>query len=412
MKIQRCKGMRDLSPEEMTVFRLVEGICRDSFIKWGYREVRTPTIEYLHLFTSAGTLTPGRLGKVYSFLDWDGWSGERVVLRPDGTIPVARFYAESLHNQGLARLFYAANTFIFEEADDKTREKWQCGAELIGAGSSVADAELIAMSLATLTKLGLTGVEIRLSHAGLIQALLAKLGLNPEEQHRTFDRILDGDEAALAKVGRESPELEGVLKPLLSLDGQPPGFLQNQKAILARTIPEITTSLDNFLQTVALLDDLGIGYRINIASGAGFEYYTGIIFQFFIGGEKVGGGGRYDALIPSMGGGDIPASGFALYLDSLMGLVKPESVIVSTPERVLVQAKSDDVLKPAFEMADSLRQAGYIAEIDLDSKKATARWTIAISNKTPAFTLVDRSGRVSFSSTDELLKYLEGKSGD
>ena len=126
----------------------------------------------------------------------------------------------------------------------------------------------------------------------------------------------------------------------------------------------------------------------------------------------MGGGGRYDALIPSMGGGDIPASGFALYLDSLMGLVKPESVIVSTPERVLVQAKSDDVLKPAFEMADSLRQAGYIAEIDLDSKKATARWTIAISNKTPAFTLVDRSGRVSFSSTDELLKYLEGKSGD
>ena len=122
MKIKRCKGMRDLSPEEMILFRQVEGICRDSFIKWGYREVRTPTIEYLHLFTSAGTLTPGRLGKVYSFLDWDGWSGERVVLRPDGTIPVARFYAESLEGQGLARLFYAANTFIFEEPAEKTRE--------------------------------------------------------------------------------------------------------------------------------------------------------------------------------------------------------------------------------------------------------------------------------------------------
>jgi histidyl-tRNA synthetase len=414
MKIQRCKGMRDLSPEEMTGFRLVEGICRDCFIKWGYREVRTPTIEYLHLFTSAGTLTPGRLGKVYSFLDWDGWSGERVVLRPDGTIPVARLYTDSLQGQGLARLFYAANIFIFEKSGEETRERWQCGAELIGAGSSAADAELIALSLETLGKLGLKGVELRLSHAGLIKALLMKIGLNPEEQHQTFDRILDGDAAALAKVGRESPELEGILKPLLSLNGQSPGFLRNQKALFARSMPEITSPLDDFLRTVALLDDLGIKYQINIASGAGFEYYTGIIFQFFIGGEKVGGGGRYDALIPSMGGGDIPASGFALYLDRLMGLVKQDAVVGQAPERILVRAKSEDVLKSAFELANSLRQAGYIAEIDLDGRKATARWIIEVKSKEPLFTLIDnvKSGRSDLSSIKEVLKCLEEDGGD
>lgn len=203
MKIQKCKGMRDLSPAEMTVFRLVEGICRDCFIKWGYREVRTPTIEYLHLFTSAGTLTPGRLGKVYSFLDWDGWSGERVVLRPDGTIPVARLYTESMQ-PGLARLFYATNIFIFEETSEKTRERWQCGAELIGAGSVMADAELVVLSLEILDKLGLKNVELRLSHAGLIKALLEKLGLSAEAQHQMLDRILDGDAEALASISRES----------------------------------------------------------------------------------------------------------------------------------------------------------------------------------------------------------------
>ena len=90
MKFERCRGMKDLSAADMAVFRLVEGAFRECCLSWGYREVRTPTIEYLHLFTSAGTLTPGMLGRVYSFLDWDGWSGERVVLRPDGTIPVAR----------------------------------------------------------------------------------------------------------------------------------------------------------------------------------------------------------------------------------------------------------------------------------------------------------------------------------
>jgi histidyl-tRNA synthetase len=411
MKSQRCKGMRDLSPGEMAVFRSVEGICRDCFIRWGYREVRTPTIEYLHLFTSAGTLTPGRLGKVYSFLDWDGWSGERVVLRPDGTIPVARYYTENWPGRGLARLFYAANTFIFEESPDKPRERWQCGAELIGAGSSFADAELIALSLETLRALGLKDIELRLSHAGLIKALLARLGLSPAEQHRAFDLILDGDAAALAKVGRESPELESVLKPLLSSKGQSPGFLRQEKARFARSVPEIAAPLDDFLRTIALLDDLAIDYRINIASGAGFEYYTGIIFRFFIGGENVGGGGRYDALIPSMGGGDIPASGFALYLDRLLNLAKIEDIVRSSPTQILVRASSTGVLKNAFKLADRLRRAGCIVELDLNGKKTTVRWTVEVSGKPPIFTLIDnvKSKRSECNTVAALLKQLELK---
>ena len=114
MRVQRCKGTRDLSPEEMRRFRLIEGVFRDCCLKWGYEEVRTPTLEYLYLFTSIGTLTPSRLGKVYSFLDWDGWSGERVVLRPDGTIPIARLYIDTMADRELAKLFYVTNVFSFE----------------------------------------------------------------------------------------------------------------------------------------------------------------------------------------------------------------------------------------------------------------------------------------------------------
>jgi histidyl-tRNA synthetase len=412
MKIQRCKGMRDMSPVEMTVFHLVEGICRDCFLKWGYQEVRTPTIEYLHLFTSAGTLTPGMLGKVYSFLDWDGWSGERVVLRPDGTIPVARLYTERMQGQGLARLFYAANMFIFEEGGEKTRERWQCGAELIGAGSAMADAELIALSMEIIKTLGLKNVELKLSHAGLIKALLTKLGLSPEEQNRLFDRILDGDAEALAKVSRQSPELGNTLLPLLSLKGQSTGFLQNQRALLCRSIPEIRVPLDDFLKTVAILDDLGLKYQINIASGAGFEYYTGMIFQLFSGKEKIGGGGRYDALIPSMGGGDVPASGFAIYLDRLMNLVKPEAIAPPVPRRILIKLLSGGSTKEAFKIADSLRKAGYIAELDLDGREA--RWIIEVKSGAPAFTLVDKvkSRKIGAQSLDEVLKLLEDKGAD
>ena len=407
MKVQRCKGTRDLSPEEMVRFRLIEGLFRDRCLKWGYREVKTPTIEYLHLFTSAGTLTPSMLGKVYSFLDWDGWSGERVVLRPDGTIPIARLYIDTMAGEGPAKLFYVTNTFIFEETGRKTRERWQCGTELIGVSSPSSDAELILLALEVLQKLNLKGVELRLSHAGLIKALLGKLGLNPEEQARIFDQILDGDVKALARIKSGKAELDGILFPLLNLKGQSSGFLKNLKALSAQSLPEFEPYLDNFIAIVDLLEALGCRYQIDIASGAGFEYYTGVIFQLFIAGEKIGGGGRYDALIPAMGGGDIPASGFALYLDRLMNLVAPETLAKPIIQVILVRAEKEEVLKTAFEAASRLREAGYVAELELGGQApAGLRWTLHVQSKKPFFILRDevKSSQAEMQTIGEVLQ--------
>ncbi len=409
MKIHRCKGMRDLSPAEMKIFRLVEDTCRDCCLKWGYGEVRTPTLEYLHLFTSAGTLTPNMLGKVYSFLDWDGWSGERVVLRPDGTIPVARLYTESQPDGGLARLFYAANMFIFEEDAAKTRERWQCGAELIGEGSALTDAELIALSREVLKKLDINGVELRLSHAGLIKALLEKLSLSLDERDCLFDRILDGDAAVLEEVGGKNPELVATLRPLLDLKGQSPSFLRNQRDLLAGSLPEVRQPLDDFLSTVAVLEDLGIDYRIDLASGAGFEYYTGVIFQYFIGEEKMGGGGRYDALIPSMGGREVPASGFALYIDRLMGMVKPSS-FEKIPASVMVRVKSAKAIREAFETAAALRKADYITMLDIGGAKSTPGWNVDVSPGSLVLSGGSKSLQLKLKTVEEVLARLEEES--
>ncbi len=412
MRVQRCKGTRDLSPEEMVRFRLIEGVFRECCLNWGYREVKTPTIEYLHLFTSAGTLTPSMLGKVYSFLDWDGWSGERVVLRPDGTIPIARLYIDTAGKKDLSRLFYVTNTFIFEETGRKTRERWQCGTELIGVGSPRADAELISLALEVLKKLKLDGVKLRLSHAGLIKALLVKLGLSPEEQSQIFDQILDGNGEALARIKSEKPELENIIFPLLSLKGKSSGFLKNLKALSARSLPEMGPCLDNLIDIVDILEALGDKYQIDIASGAGFEYYTGVIFQLFIGKEKIGGGGRYDALIPAMGGGNVPASGFALYIDRLMNSVKPEILAGSPAQRILVTAEAE-VLKEAFDTAGRLRAAGYVVEISLgDRAPAGLRWTLDIRNRAPCFVLRDKvkSAKVEARSVGEVIAFLEDES--
>jgi len=378
MNIQRYKGTRDLNAAEMGAFRLIEGVFRRCCQGWGFTEVRTPTIEYLNLFTSAGRLAPHMLTRVYSFLDWDGWSGERVVLRPDGTIPVVRMYLDSPEKSEVARCYYVTNIFIFDETGSKNREKWQCGAELIGNGSPLADVELITLALEVLHGLGLTGVEVRLSHAGLIKAVLSRLELGDADRRQWFERILGGEVSVLENLKGEDRELGSVLIAMLNLKGRSPGFISNLKALVAGRLPEIEPYLDDFRETVSLLDALGCPYSIEIASGTSFEYYTGIIFQFYLDGEKVGGGGRYDSLVRSMGGGDVPASGFALYLERLMSRVPGEAS--GGAGRVVISplARGGIAFREAFALAGRLRERGYVVLLDgVDGGGAEARWLLA-----------------------------------
>jgi histidyl-tRNA synthetase len=404
MKVEKCKGMRDLLPADMEKFRLINDSFLESCRKWGYQEVRTPTLEYLHLFTSAGTLTPGMLNKVYSFLDWDGWSGERVVLRPDATIPVARLYNETMVGKELAKFFYIANTFIFEETGKKNREKWQLGAELIGLGSPMADVELIVLAMEVLEKLGLGNVELRLSHAGLTRGILRKAGLDNEQQNQVLDRLLDGDDTALTNIKSEKPQIE----PLLALQGKSSGFVKNLVSSAGMDLSELKPQIDDFVFIADTLQSLDIKYEIDIASVRGFEYYTGVIFQLFVNGEKVGGGGRYDDLIPAMGGKATSASGFALYLDKLMQLIQPRET--SLPHLPKIALKMDvDASKLGFGTAKLLREAGFTTKLYLGGKGPDdADWRLEISQKAPTFTLTDVPGkkRYELNVPEEVLKIL------
>jgi len=407
MRTQRCKGTRDLPPAEMAVFRLIEGVFRDACLNWGYKEVRTPTLEYLYLFTSVGTLTPGMLDRVYSFLDWDGWSGERVVLRPDGTIPVARLYIDGLAKEKLAKLFYVANTFIFEATGEKTRERWQCGAELVGVSSPSADVELVMLALEVLRKLKIDGVKLKLSHAGLIRALLARLGLSSEEQAKVFDRILDGNIKELSELGLDRTELE-ALSALLGLKGKSSTFVKGLKALLAPDLAGLQPGIDDLVGVAELLESLGADYQIDLASVRDFEYYTGAIFKIFKGRDKIGGGGRYDALISLMGGRDTPASGIALYLDRLMGLVKPEALGKVKATGILVRVRPE-AAKEGFGLVARLHESGYKAEFNLGAQAASGfDWTLDVRDKAPKFTLTGRAKKKFEARTiNEVLKFLK-----
>ncbi|MFC1865465.1 ATP phosphoribosyltransferase regulatory subunit [Chloroflexota bacterium] len=407
MKVEKCKGFKDLSPDEMESFRLIEGIFRDACLKWGYREVRTPTLEYLYLFTSVGTLTPGMLRRVYSFLDWDGWSGERVVMKPDGTIPVARMYIDDI-KKGLARLFYVTSVFMFEETGKKSRERWQCGAELIGENTVVADMELVALALDVFKRLDIADVNMKISHAGLIRAILEKLELSQAEKNRLFDRILDGDMDVLRSIKAGDLQLIEVLNLLLKLKGRACGFLKNIKALTAKKLPQLRQPLDNFIAVVEMLDRLGCEYKIDLSSGKGFEYYTGIIFNIYTGKEIIGGGGRYDNLISQMGGKAKPAAGFALYMSSLIKLLEPQIMAKPLRQRVLLKITAETA-KKAFELAEKLRSTGLTVELALGEEPAAeCGWTIELEDYSPGCTLINQANnsRKTFNNIEDVMASL------
>lgn len=406
MKVPKCKGMRDLVPQDMARFRRIEAAFGDSCVAWGYQEIRTPVLEYLHLFTSAGTLSPDMLGRVYTFLDWDGWSGERVVLRPDGTIPAARLYVENFQDLPIARFFYTENTFAFEGSGKESRERWQCGAELIGGSRLEGDVELISLALEAIGRLGIGPLEVKVAHAGVLKTFLEELGFTGEQEAEALDQVFAGNREILGHMRGSNPETVRQLELLFGLKGSSPGFVENLKATFCNSLPALEPSLDQLARIAELLTGSGHSYQIDFTSGRGFEYYTGIIFGFYCAGRRLGGGGRYDELIPLVGGQDVCASGFALYIDELMELIEE----APQPERILVRAKDGDGLKSSLEIAQRLREAGHIAEFDLGYKDTSGfRWIVDLRSS-EGIEVVDRDlgEKNRLSSAEELLKMIQG----
>jgi len=345
--------MRDILPQEMALFRRIEAAFRDVCDAWGYAEVRTPTIEHLYLFTSAGTLSPQMLDRVYSFLDWDGWSGERVVLRPDSTIAIARLYAEQMSTERPVRLSYIQSVLRFAEGDE-SREDWQCGVELIGGGQPSSDVELMVVACDVIERLGLSP-RLGLSDPGVIRALLVKAGLRNDEQLALYDRLLDGDLDALDEVQLALPDLETSLRALLTVEDGGSAYLANLRSALETAVPEVAGPLDELATVAAILTQVGIDYSISPLLARNFEYYTGPAFSVYVRGERVGAGGRYDLLMSLVGGVDSPASGFGLDVEAISRVLGASP---KTPRKsVAIRAASGraEDIAAAFTLARTLR---------------------------------------------------------
>lgn len=314
----RSSGMRELDPEAMRRFRAVERRFLEVTSERGFEEIRTPTIEPLHLYTTAGALSPQALDRAYSFVDWDGWSGERVVLRPDATVPAARWFGNSSRSE--ARVSYVEPVYRFEPGD-ADRELWQCGVELFGPGAAEGDPELLRMALELLTALGLEDLRVDLAHAGLIRAVLASAGLDFAEQLSSYDRMLEGDQSLIEELTAAQPDGAAALRLLADVDGDSTGYVANLRTTMLPVVPAAEQALAELEGIATALDAAGAMYRILPGTASNFEYYSGVTFRVTANGNECISGGRYDGLTESVGGSSVPASGFAASLSQLAEVV-------------------------------------------------------------------------------------------
>ncbi len=314
----RSQGMRDLGPEEMARFRAVERAFLDATSAEGYREIRTPSIEPLHLYSASGTLSPQALERVYSFLDWNGWSGERVVLRPDTTVAVARWYGDQPAG-GVERISYVQPAFRF--APEGEREVWQCGIELFGA-SAGSDAEVLTLAQRFLAAAGVGDLSVELAHAGLARAAFAAAGLSNAEQLKAYGRMLEGDADLTAELAAAHPDGAAAVRLLADVDGSSVGYVANLRAAMPSVIPGADGALDDLVGAATALDAVGVPYRILSGTARNFEYYTGITFRFRSGDQVVLSGGRYNRLAETLGGPAAPACGWAA---NVLGLIAVQS---------------------------------------------------------------------------------------
>jgi ATP phosphoribosyltransferase regulatory subunit len=308
-------GTRDVLPDEMRELRRLEAALAETFATFGYGEVATPTIEY-HDVLARGD--DRGAPAAYRFFDE---SGELLALRTDMTIPIARLVATRFAaEEPPFRLSYMASAYrAIRPQRGQMREFKQAGVELIGAEAPEGTAEVVEVLCAALDAAGLTRAVVGLGDADLYRQLLDELGVAGEARDRILDALathdLVGLEEEIVELGLGDTERATLLE-LPNLRGGPE-VLERARTLGGEAVELATRRLSTTFEALAVR---GVSERVSLDLGLlrDLGYYTGAILEVYDPalGHVLGGGGRYDELMGRFGR-QLPAAGFALYVERL-----------------------------------------------------------------------------------------------
>ncbi len=388
LRPQLLSGFRDFLPQQMLLRQQVLGRLREVFERHGYEPLDTPALEY------AATLT-GKYGEdeklLYRFQDH---GGREVGLRYDLTVPLARVAA--LHANDLVLPFKRYHIAPVWRGDrpqrGRFREFYQCDVDTVGSPSMLADAEAIATVAEALQLLGFPEFTIQINHRRIVSGL-ARLAGVPEEGAGTIYRAVDKIEKIGPAGVRDELIARGIgadvadrVLDLVQLRGGTAEMLAELRE-RAANLPEVLGGIEDLERLFGLLAALGVPrehYALQLSMVRGLDYYTGPIFEVAVERPKVGSvaaGGRYDGLIGSFSGRDVPATGFSLGLERILEVIK-EFDLLPAPRsvaQVLVAvvrerdadgaAAPDEGTAAALALVTELREAGLRAEVYLNERR-------------------------------------------
>ena len=336
------------------------------FARYGYEEVVTPTLEYLETLT----MSSGRSLEPHMFKMFDR-NNRTLALRHEMTTPIARLVSSRLKDDPMPlKLSYNTSVFRYEQTlPGRQCEFYQAGVELLGASSTSADAEIIALAVESLSEAGLDEFEVCLGQVEFANGLMNQCALEPETQmllksaletHNVveFERIVDG--LSLTK------ELSATLKRL--------PYMHGGKEILSVTDglqlnEQSRRALENLTEIYRLLESYGVVDRIKFDLGLirDFNYYTGMVFEAYAPGlgYSLAGGGRYDHMLKDFGMA-CPATGFAVGIERVLIARKRQGLIEDVRVRDIYIGYAADKIGTAIETAKKLRAEGKVVELALN----------------------------------------------
>lgn len=368
MNISIPKGTKDVLPKDSYKWQFIENTAREVAAAFNITEIRTPVFEHTELFLrGVGETTDVVTKEMYTFEDKGGRS---VTLKPEGTAGAARMFIENgLSAQPLpVKAFYLTPCYRYERPQaGRLREFHQFGIEVFGSKEAECDAEVIFAASSFLKKLGIGSARLELNSIGCKQC------------RAEYDKALkDYFRPRLEEMCATCKERFDK-NPLRMIDCKEEGckkIISGAPKILDYLCPDCK---EHFEKVKSLLDGLGVEYTVNPDIVRGLDYYTRTVFEFVstdIGAQgTICGGGRYDGLISELGGGEVPAIGFAAGIERL--LLVMENTAVAFPEKpfpaIFVAGMDEETRRKAFEIVCGLRLKGIAAECDLMGRSLKAQ---------------------------------------
>jgi len=318
-------GLTDYLPDAVQKLRSIESKVLTCMQGWGYEQIITPSMEYYDTVGTASTTSDQKLFKLLNN------RGTTMVLRSDMTGPIARVVSSLLKETKFPiRLSYHANVFrSIEEESGREAEFFQTGVELVGDSSAEADAEVVALAIASLKAAGIERFKLAIGHVGFMNSLFAaSLPGREEAQESLKSSLLSRDYVGYREQLRQlnlDKQLQSELEGILRLRG---GLEICEQALLISKDETAQAAIRHLCEIWDALQayDVCEHVLIDLTMIGDFTYYTGMTFEGYAAdlGFPVVSGGRYDNLLTQFGR-PAAATGFALKTTRLIELLSSET---------------------------------------------------------------------------------------